>query len=118
MLEATSKIAQVESTLDQQQTLQLNSGRWVTVQEGANEDVVEIHEANHQLVLKIRLTEDGPVMVVEGARLELKARQVKIKAEEEITMESGKTMQFNAKEQVTIHSDADIKATGKIIYLN
>ncbi len=106
--------------------IQLDSGRQVLVHSGEKEELVEIVEPGGEVVMKVRLTDAGPVIVVHGAHLELRstetialqAKKVTIKAEEEAVVESKGSLQINSSKKMDIHSADDIRVVGKMIYLN
>ena len=105
--------------------LQLDSGRYILIRSGEQEELLEIVERG-RLVVTVRLTDEGPVVTVQGAHLELKsietlaleAKEVKIKAEEKASIESMGSMKIDSSEKMDIHSDKDIRVAGKIIHLN
>jgi ribosomal protein S4E len=98
--------------------LELDSGRKIYIQEDEKEDTLEVREANNKITFKIRFTESGPIMVVEGMDLQIKAQNVKIQAKQNISLESENTIQVLSKEQMSIKSEQDVKVVGKKIYLN
>ncbi len=105
--------------------IKLPSGRSISVKINGEEQL-EIFSPDGKLELKIRLTEDGPTLSLESARLDLKAsenislqaKQVKIKAEESASLESGGKLKIDSEEQMDIRSTENIKVVGKLIYLN
>ncbi len=109
-----------------QQSILSDSGRTIALYPDGEEEYLEVIEPSGQLSLKVRLTEDGPVMVLEGARLELKsaksinltAKQIAITAEEEASVESKGSLKIGSSEDMEIHSEEDVRVTGKIIHLN
>ncbi|MBW2567504.1 MAG: hypothetical protein JRE24_11670, partial [Deltaproteobacteria bacterium] len=86
------------SVVDQQKKrqMQLDSGWQVLVHSDEKEELLEIVEPEGVVVMKVRLTDAGPVITVRGAHLELKsietltleAKKVEIKAQEEAVVES------------------------------
>jgi len=74
----------------------------------------------------VRLTDEGPVVTVQGAHLELKAtetlaleaKEVKIKAQEIASVESKGSLKIDSSDKMDIHSHDDIRVVGKIIHLN
>ncbi|HEY1816986.1 MAG TPA: hypothetical protein VGG74_31775 [Kofleriaceae bacterium] len=99
----------------------LPGGRTLTV---AGE-VVEIKSGSGMLELRIRLTDQGPVLQMESVRLELKAtesvaiesKRVEIKATEELAL-SGKQVEVDAEEDVHVEGKGDVRVIGKMIHLN
>ncbi len=118
--------AAVESRNESPRILRLTSGREMKVSSRENEDLLEIFEPEGELVLKVRLTETGPVMVVEGCRLALnssesivlRAPTIEICAEEKALVESKGELKIDSVKEMGIHSDDDIRVVGKIIRLN
>lgn len=106
--------------------MQLDSGRYVRVYADEKEEILEIVEPEGEVVIKVRLTEAGPVISVQGARLELKstetltldAKKVQIKAQEQVVIESKGDLEIDASKKMDIHSDQDIRVVGKMIHLN
>jgi hypothetical protein len=118
--------ATTESENEKARTLKLISGRKVTVSSRENEDLLEIFEPEGKMVLKVRLTDKGPVMVVEGCRLALnstesialRAPTIEISADEKTLLESKGTLTIDSAQEMGIHSEDDIRVAGKIIHLN
>jgi hypothetical protein len=105
--------------------LQLDSRRCIFIRSSEKEDLLEIIERG-EVVVTVRLTDEGPVVTVQGAHLELKstetltleAKEVKIKAEEKTSIESMGSLKIDSSKKMDIHSDDDIRVVGKIIHLN
>jgi uncharacterized protein (DUF2345 family) len=116
------------SVVDQQEKrqMQLDSGWQVLVHSDEKEELLEIVEPEGVVVMKVRLTDAGPVITVRGAHLELKsietltleAKKVEIKAQEEVVVESKGSLQIASSEKLAIHSEDDVRVVGKMIYLN
>lgn len=108
------------------QSILSDSGRTIALYPDGAEEYLEIIEPSGQLSLKVRLTEEGPVMVLEGARLELKsaesvtlaAKRIAITAEEEASVESNGSLKIGSSDDMKIHSEEDVIVTGKILHLN
>jgi len=106
--------------------LQLDSGRQIRVHAREKEEILEIVEPKGDIVMKVRLTEAGPVITVHGAHLELTstetltldAKKIQIKAQEQAAIESKGSLEINASKKIGIHSDQDVRVVGKMIYLN
>jgi hypothetical protein len=116
------------SEVDQQKKrqMQLDSGWQVLVHSDEKEELLEIVEPEGVVVMKVRLTDAGPVITVRGAHLELKsietltleAKKVEIKAQEEAVVESKGSLQIASSEKLDVHSEDDVRVVGKMIYLN
>jgi phage gp45-like len=96
----------------------LREGRTLSVQQAGSDDLVEIRSSSGQVEVRIRLTEDGPVLQMESARLQLKAaesveidsKRVAIRATEAVTIES--------KDEVKVEAEGEVRVNGKMIFLN
>ena len=105
--------------------LQLDSGRYILLRSKEKEELLEIVEGG-EVVVTIRLTDEGPVVTVQGANLEIKstetlaleAKEVKIKAEEKVSIESMGRLKIDSSKKLNINSEDDIRVVGKIIHLN
>jgi hypothetical protein len=80
----------------------LRFGRTLTVESREAADVVEIRDASGTLELRLKLTEDGVVLQVEGTRISLKAEQ-------SIDLES---------RSINLTADGDIRVRGERVYIN
>jgi hypothetical protein len=65
-------------------------------------DVLELRDASGTLELRLKLTEDGVVLQVEGTRISLKAEQ-------SIDLES---------KSINLIADGDIRVRGERVYIN
>ena len=124
-----TKVINLEPSASRQrntQRMQLDSGRQVVIHSKDDEELLEIVETEGEVILKVRLTDAGPVISVQGARLELKAtealtlesKRVKIKAEEEVGVESKGRLEIESSKGIGIQSDDEIRVAGKMIHLN
>ena len=106
--------------------IQLESGRQVLVHSHKKEELIEIIEPEGEVVMRVQLTDAGPVISVQGAHIKLKStetlslesKKVKIKAEEEVVVESKGSIEIDSSNKLDIHSNSDIRINGKMIYLN
>ena len=55
--------------------MELRFGRTVSVEPDGGADVLEVRDASGTLELRLKLTEDGVVLQLEGARISLKAEK-------------------------------------------
>lgn len=106
--------------------MQLESGRQLMVHSSEKDEFIEIAESDGKIIMKVRMTDDGPVISVSGAHLELKstetialeAKKIKIQAEEEAVVESKGSLEIESSKKIGIQSGDDIRVVGKKIYLN
>lgn len=87
----------------------LRDGRKLVV--GENDSLVEIRSPSGMLELRIKLTEEGPVLQMESVRMQLKATEsVEIAA---------KRVEIKAEESVDVVAEtSDVRVVGKKIHLN
>lgn len=88
----------------------LRNGRKLVVSEQHGDQLVEIRNESGMLEVRIRLTEEGPVLQMDAARLQLKAS-------ESVEIES-KRIEIKSTEDMNLTADGDLVAIGKIIHLN
>lgn len=86
--------------------LELDHGRTLVVEE----DLVEVHAPGGEVEVRIRLTEDGPVLEMTAVRLALKA-------EEAIELEAP-DVKVTASNEMGLHAEGDVRVTGDCIWLN
>jgi hypothetical protein len=90
--------------------MKLLGSRTLTIEVDGADELVEIREASGELTLRVRLTEDGVVLQLEGARISLKAA-------ESIDVDC-KRFNINTDDQVRIESRGDVRIQGQVIRLN
>ncbi len=107
-------------------SLQLDSGRQILVHSNEKEEILEIVERGGEMVITVRLTDKGPIVRVQAAQLELKstetieleAKKIRIKAQEETSIESEGTLKIESSKNMDVKSEDDIRVVGKMIHLN
>jgi hypothetical protein len=92
------------------QEVYLSDGRKIVVSKQAGEQLVEIRNESGLVEVRIQLTEQGPVLQVEAARMQLKAS-------ESVQIES-KRVEIRSEEGTEIESEGEVRVRGKMIYLN
>ncbi|HSK00077.1 MAG TPA: hypothetical protein VK932_02505 [Kofleriaceae bacterium] len=95
----------------------LRDGRKLVVSEQGGESLVEVRSESGMLEVRIRLTEQGPVLQMESARLSLKASEA-VEIESERVEIKGGAVKVHADEDLELESDRDVRVAGKMIYLN
>ena len=104
----------------------LDSGRQVLVHSDNKTEIVEVIEPKGDMIIKVALTDAGPVIRIHGAHLEVKSTKslslesetVKIKAKEKAIVESGAGLDIKASGDITVRADDDVRITGRKIHLN
>ncbi len=106
--------------------IHLDSGYNIVTKCQGEDDLLEIAEPKGEIVLRILLTAEGPVVQAHGTHIELKSsetltmssKKVKIEAEEEVIINSKESVKLNCSKNIDVHSDKDVNVTGEMIYLN
>ena len=98
-----------EETGDERE-LYLRDGRTLVLGEQGGDQLVEIRNGAGMVEVRIRLTEEGPVLQMEAARLSLKASEA-------VEIES-KRVDIRATETVDVNAQDNIVIIGKTIHLN
>jgi hypothetical protein len=107
-------------------TLDLQNAKTLTVTPADDHDLVEIHGAEGQLELRVKLTPEGPVLQMESIRLSLKAtdsvnvecKNFEVRATESVDLHSDSTMQLSGQADVRVNANGDVIVKGEKIYLN
>jgi hypothetical protein len=104
--------------------LQLRQGRTLAV--GPDDGVVEIRGPAGTLELRIRLTDQGPVLEMETLRLSLRAaesidieaKELNVKTQKSLGLSSEGEIKLSGKADVRVDADGEVHVTGEMIYLN
>ena len=102
----------------------LRDGKKLVVSDQGADQVVEIRNESGMLEVRIKLTDQGPVLQMEGARLSLKGTEsveiesskVSVKAEQ-LSLE-GKNVTVTSEEDTKVTANGEVRIVGKMIYLN
>jgi len=111
--------------VSEEREVYLRDGRKLVIGEQHGEQMVEIRSESGMLELRIKITEEGPVLQVESARLSLKAteaveiesQRVAIKATEQLELK-GAEVEVSAEEDVKVTADGEVRVVGTKIFLN
>jgi len=114
-----------EETSTGDREVYLRDGRKLIVSDAGSDQLVEIRSGSGMVEVKIRLTDEGPVLQMESVRLSLKAteaveiesRRVAIKGTEQVSIDGG-GVEVKAEEGVEIDAEGDVRVVGKTIHLN
>jgi len=113
-----------EETTDEREVY-LRDGRKLVVSDQGNDQLVEIRNESGMLEVRIRLTEEGPVLQMESARISLKAseavqiesKRIEIKGAEKLELKGGEVEMTGEKNEEE-GTSGDVKVVGTMIYLN
>src|ERR1044071_2372373 len=108
---------QAEEATDRREVY-LREGRTRTVESAGSDELVEVRSSSRQVELRIRLTEEGPVLQMESARLQLKASEVVEIESRRIELRASETVQLSSENEIKVDADGEVRVNGKMIYLN
>jgi hypothetical protein len=111
--------------LGDEREVYLRDGRKLVVADAGADQLVEIRSGSGMVELRIRLTEQGPVLQMESVRLELKASEaveiesprVAITGTEQLELKGGE-VDVVGEQDVDVKSEGDVRVVGKKIFLN
>jgi hypothetical protein len=120
------KKLRTEQAEGDERTVTLTGGRTLTVTPEATGDIVELRNPSGLLELRVRLTEEGPVLQVEGVKVTLKAAEsvsvecktFDVKATEGMKLQTDGELNVTSEKEMKITSTDDVRVVGKIIHLN
>jgi hypothetical protein len=108
-----------------ERSVYLEHGRTLTVSSEGMDELIEIRAASGQMELRIRMTEDGPVLQLEGVKLAVKATEAldlqcksfKVEADS-VEIASKGAMKVSSEGELDIESPKDVRVRGEKIWLN
>jgi len=108
---------QTEETSDRRE-LYLREGRTLSVEADGSDELVEIRSSSGQVELRIKLTEEGPVLQMEAVRLQLKASEAVEIESRRIELKATETLQLASGDEVKVDAEGEVRVNGKMIFLN
>ena len=114
-----------EELTGEEREVYLRDGRKLVVSDAGSDQLVEIRNGAGLVEIRIQLTEQGPILQVEAARLQLKASEsveiaaphVAIAGSEKLELAGGK-VGVHAEDDLDVESKEEIRINGKMIWLN
>ena len=106
------------TTPSERRELYLREGRTLTIQDAGHDDLVEIRSSSGELELRIKLTEDGPVLQMESVKLQLKATESVEIASKRVDIKATETLQLSSDNDIKVDAEGEVRVNGKMIYLN
>ena len=106
-----------EETPDRRE-IYLREGRTLRVEQSGTGELVEIRSSSGQVELRIKLTEDGPVLQVDSARLQLRASEAVEIESKRVEIRATETVQVTSKDEVKVEAEGEVRVNGKMIFLN
>ena len=107
-------------------TVGLAHGRLLTVDSAGAEQFIEIRASSGTVELRVKITEDGPVLLIEGVRISLKAAEAvhvdcsrfTVAASHSIEMASQGPIQVSGEGDVCVDAKGEVHVKGEMIHLN
>jgi hypothetical protein len=96
----------------------LREGRTLSVAQAGRDDLVEIRSSSGQVEVRIRLTEEGPVLQMESARLQLKASEAVEIESKRVEIRATEAVQVESDNEINVDAEGEVRVTGKTIWLN
>ena len=107
---------QTEEVSDEREVY-LRGGRKLVIGEQSGDQLVEIRSESGMLELRIRLTEDGPVLQMDAARLSLKATEA-VEIESELVAIKAGQVRVDSERAIRIEGKEEVVVVGLPIHLN
>lgn len=115
--ELEEHIEEEEETSDRREVY-LREGRTLRIEQAGSDELVEIRSSSGQVEVRIRLTEEGPVLQMESARLQLKASEAVEIASKRVEIRATEAVQIASKDEIKVDAEGEVRVNGKMIYLN
>jgi hypothetical protein len=96
----------------------LRDGRTLTVAASGTDEIVEVRSSSGQVELRIKLTEEGPVLQLEAVRLQLKASEAVEIESKRVDIKTTESTSITSEGEVDVEAKGDVRVNGKMIYLN
>jgi hypothetical protein len=94
----------------------LRGGRTLDVRDAG--ELVEIRSASGQVEVRIRLTDDGPVLQMDAARLQLRASEAVEIESKRVDIKASGVIQVTGEADVKVDAKGEVRINGAMIYLN
>jgi hypothetical protein len=108
---------QTEEATDRREVY-LREGRTLSIETAGNDELVEVRSSSGLVELRIRLTDEGPVLQMESARLQLKATEVVEIESKRVEIKATETVQIASENEIKVDAEGEVRVNGKMIYLN
>lgn len=106
-----------EETSDRRE-IYLREGRTLSVERSGGDELVEIRSSSGQVEVRIRLTEEGPVLQMESARLQLRASEAVEIESKRVEIRASETVRLESENEIEVDAEGEVRVNGKMIYLN
>jgi hypothetical protein len=96
----------------------LRDGKTLSVETAGSDELVEIRSSSGLVELRIKLTEEGPVLQMESVRLQLKASEAVEIESRRIEIKATETLQLASDNEIKVDAEGEVRVNGKMIFLN
>jgi phage gp45-like len=117
-MSAKSKEDQRAEEAADRREIYLREGRTLSVESSGTGELVEIRSSSGQVELRIKLTEDGPVLQLDSVRLQIKATEAVEIASKRVEITASEAVQVTSDNEVKVDAAGEVRVNGKMIYLN
>ena len=107
-----------EHATGERREMYLREGRTLRIEDASGGELIEIRSSSGQLELRIKLTEDGPVLQMESAKLQLKATELVEIASKRVEITASETLHLKSENEIKADAEGEVRVNGKMIYLN
>ena len=115
-----------ESDEDVTREFRLRGDRSLKLIHRGDDELIEVRAASGMLELRLRMTEDGPVLQMESVRISLKAqesvnvacRSFAVNASESLDLRSDGNIGVRGAADVRVDANGEVRVNGTMIYLN
>lgn len=112
------ELEQVTEEASDRREIYLREGRTLSVEHQGRDELVEIRSSSGTVEVRIRLTEEGPVLQMESARLQLKASESVEIASKRVEIRATESVEVASDNEVKVDAEGDVRVNGKMIFLN
>ena len=99
--------------------LDLDHGRTAELTSDGSTQTLEVRSEGGTVELRIRITEDGPVLVMEGARVQIQATEsIEMQCKTFSVAASEGTLDVHSSGELKVTTEEDCRVVGKMIWLN
>jgi hypothetical protein len=115
-----------ETALSRQNEQTLPSGATLTVRSDALGDEIQLRSANGAMELRIRMTDEGPILSLRGVKLEIEAtdsiavscREFAVNTAEAVRLNSGGDFEVRSAQDIRLKSAADTTLDADYVKIN
>jgi hypothetical protein len=108
---------QTEEATDRRE-IYLREGRTLSIENAGGDELVEVRSSSGQVELRIKLTEEGPVLQVESVRLQIKASEAVEIESKRVEIKATETLELASDNDIKVDAEGEVRVNGKMIYLN